>query len=90
MSPLSHSGPLADTLGFTVKNVTYPLEKQTRTLGETNGVMLGGAGDGRPAIDTDEKLAEAILTLSGTTNGELAVAGFEQLQQRVGFRLDDE
>lgn len=86
---LASIGPLADSLGFTVKNVTYPLAEQTRKLAESSGVMLGGAGDGRPAIDTDEKLAEAILTLSGTTNGELAVAGFEQLQQRVGFRLDD-
>ena len=38
--------------------------------------MLGGAADGRPAIDTDAKMAEAILTLSGTTNGELATQGF--------------
>ena len=35
--------------------------------------MLGGAGDGRPALDTDAKFAEAILALSGTTNGRLAV-----------------
>ena len=41
--------------------------------------MLGGAGDGRPAIDTDEKMAEAILSFSGTTNGELAVQGFRTL-----------
>ncbi|NDZ94274.1 nitrate reductase subunit alpha [Streptomyces sp. SID6673] len=82
-------GPLADSLGFTVKNVTYELTDQTRKLAESNGVMLGGAGDGRPAIDTDAKLAEAILTLSGTTNGELAVQGFRTLQRRVGFLLDD-
>ncbi|WAC56464.1 nitrate reductase subunit alpha [Gordonia sp. SL306] len=82
-------GPLADSLGFTVKNVTYALTDQTRKLAESNGVMLGGAGDGRPAIDTDAKLAEAILTLSGTTNGELAVQGFRTLAQRVGFPLDD-
>ncbi|MGC5256246.1 nitrate reductase subunit alpha [Gordonia sp. DT218] len=82
-------GPLADSLGFSVKNVTYELTAQTRKLAESNGVMLGGAGDGRPAIDTDAKLAEAILALSGTTNGELAVQGFRTLQQRVGFQLDD-
>ncbi|GAA14117.1 nitrate reductase alpha subunit [Gordonia alkanivorans NBRC 16433] len=86
---LATIGPLADTLGFTVKSVTYPLEEHTRTLAEANGVMPSGAGEGRPAIDTDEKLAEAILTLSGTTNGALAVAGFEQLQTRVGVQLDD-
>ena len=68
-------GPLADTLGFTVKNVTYRLEEQVERLGRKNGVMLGGAGDGRPAIDTDEKMAEAILTFSGTTNGAPRGAG---------------
>ena len=46
--------------------------------------MLGGAADGRPAIDTDAKMAEAILTFSGTTNGELAVQGFQTLEKRVG------
>ena len=51
--------------------------------------MLGGAGDGRPAIDTDEKMAEAILTFSGTTNGELAVQGFRTLEERVGKKLAD-
>jgi nitrate reductase alpha subunit len=51
--------------------------------------MLGGAGDGRPAIDTDSKLAEAILTFSGTTNGALAVQGFRTLEKRVGKKLVD-
>ena len=46
--------------------------------------MLGGAGDGRPAIDTDAKMAEAILAFSGTTNGALAVQGFRTLEERTG------
>ena len=48
--------------------------------------MLGGAGDGRPALDTDAKMAEAILALSGTTNGRLAVEGFRRLEERTGTR----
>jgi nitrate reductase / nitrite oxidoreductase, alpha subunit len=51
--------------------------------------MLGGAADGRPAIDTDAKMAEAILTFSDTTNGELAVQGFRTLEQRTGVHLAD-
>jgi nitrate reductase alpha subunit len=86
---LAAIGPLADTLGFTVKNVTFKLEEQTERLARKNGVMFGGAADGRPAIDTDVKMAEAILTLSGTTNGELAVQGFKTLQARVGKELAD-
>ncbi|NUO90723.1 MAG: nitrate reductase subunit alpha [Dermatophilaceae bacterium] len=86
---LATVGPLADTLGFTVKNVTYKVAEEAERLARKNGVMLGGAGDGRPAIDTDEKLAEAILTFSGTTNGHLAVQGFKTLEERVGKKLVD-
>ncbi|PHV68478.1 nitrate reductase subunit alpha [Williamsia muralis] len=86
---LAAVGPLVDKLGFTVKNVTYDLAEQSEHLASVNGVMLGGAADGRPALDTDVKLAEAILTFSGTTNGAVAVDGFEKLQKRVGKRLDD-
>ncbi|MCV7215274.1 nitrate reductase subunit alpha [Mycobacterium crocinum] len=86
---LATVGPLADSAGFTVKNVTFPLAEETARLARTNGVMLGGAGDGRPAIDTDAKLAEAILSFSGTTNGALAVAGFRSLEERVGKQLHD-
>ena len=44
---------------------TSPTGSSTRSRAwpQSNGVMLGGAGDGRPAIDTDVKMAEAILTL---------------------------
>src|SRR5699024_1421137 len=86
---LAAVGPLADELGFTVKNVTYRLDGALRQLARDNGVMLGGAADGRPAIDTDAKMAEAILAFSGTTNGELAVQGFRDLERRVGKPLAD-
>ncbi|UJP40398.1 nitrate reductase subunit alpha [Cellulomonas palmilytica] len=86
---LGSLGPLASTLGFTVKNVTFRLEHEVERLARANGVMLGGAGDGRPALDTDVKLAEAILALSGTTNGELATQGFRTLERRIGKELHD-
>ena len=53
------------------------------------GVLPHGPAAGRPAIDTDEKLAEAILLFSGTSNGELAMQGFRTLEQRVGKPLAD-
>ncbi|MDQ4110908.1 MAG: nitrate reductase subunit alpha [Actinomycetota bacterium] len=86
---LASVGPLADTLGFTVKNITYRLEEQTAKLARQTGVMPSGPAEGRPAIDTDEKMAEAILLFSGTTNGELAVQGFKTLERRVGKQLAD-
>ena len=86
---LASIGPLADKLGFTVKNVTLDVKEQVELLGRLNGVLPSGPGAGRPAINTDEKLAEAILTFSGTSNGELAVQGFKTLEKRVGKQLAD-
>ncbi len=86
---LASVGPLADELGFTVKNITFDIGSQTAKLAAKNGIMLGGKVDGRPAIDTDEKLAEAILMFSGTTNGELAVDGFEKLERTTGKTFVD-
>jgi nitrate reductase alpha subunit len=82
-------GPLVDRLGMTTKAVTYHPDEEIAYLSAKNGVMLGGAGDGRPAVDTDAKMAEAILALSATTNGRLAVQGFRQLERRTGTPLAD-
>ncbi|MBN9107350.1 MAG: nitrate reductase subunit alpha [Pseudonocardia sp.] len=82
-------GPLVDRLGLSTKGITYRPHEEIAELAHTNGVMLGGAGDGRPAIDTDARMAEAILALSATTNGRLAVQGFRELERRTGVRLAD-
>ena len=86
---LATVGPLADSLGFSVKNITYDVKDAVKWLGGKNGVMYGGVGDGRPAIDTDAKMAEAILTFSGTTNGSLALQGFKTLEARTGQKMHD-
>ena len=86
---LATLGPLADKLGFTVKNITYDMTHAVDRLGRLHGVMSHGAGAGRPAIDTDARLAEAILTCSGTTNGELATQGFRDLERKTGRKLAD-
>jgi len=86
---LATVGPLADRLGFTTKNITYDVTEQVAQLGRLHGVMSGGAGQGRPAIDTDKRFAEAILTFSGTTNGALATQGFKNLERKTGRKLAD-
>ncbi|NLT31250.1 MAG: nitrate reductase subunit alpha, partial [Propionibacterium sp.] len=82
-------GPLADKLGFTVKNITYDVKHQVDRLAKLHGVYPSGPAAGRPAINTDERLAEAILTFSGTTNGELATQGFRDLERKTGRQLAD-
>ncbi|HSI94132.1 MAG TPA: nitrate reductase subunit alpha [Jiangellaceae bacterium] len=77
-------GPLTERLGLTTKGVTFDPTAEVERLGAVNGVMLGGPADGRPALDTDIKMAEAILALSATTNGHLAKQGFQAAERRTG------
>ena len=45
--------------------------------------------DGRPSLERVEHACEAILALSGTTNGRLALEGFRSLERRTGVPLAD-
>ncbi|MEE2056414.1 nitrate reductase subunit alpha [Rhodococcus artemisiae] len=80
-------GPLVDKLGLTTKGVTTHPTEEVAELAAKFGVMNTGAGAGRPAITTAERMADVILALSGTSNGRLAVEGFRELERRTGRRL---
>ncbi|HEX6076087.1 MAG TPA: nitrate reductase subunit alpha [Micromonosporaceae bacterium] len=82
-------GPLLDRLGATTKGVHFEVEAEIEYLKRTNGVIPGGPAAGRPALTRDTHACEAILALSGTTNGRLAVAGFRTLERRTGIELAD-
>jgi nitrate reductase alpha subunit len=82
-------GPLLDRLGATTKGVTFDVEPEVEYLRHANGTVHGGPADGRPRLDRDVHACEAILALSGTTNGRLAVRGFEAVERRTGARLRD-
>jgi nitrate reductase alpha subunit len=82
-------GPLLDRMGTTTKGVTVDVTPEVELLAALNGVVRGGSADGRAALTRDTHMCEAILALSGTTNGRVAVAGFEALQRRTGVKLAD-
>ncbi len=82
-------GPLMDTLGATTKGITFELGKQVEYLRHKNGAVRGGVADGRPSLRRDVHVCEAILAMSGTTNGHLAAQGFRTLEKRTGTRLAD-
>ncbi|MYS85181.1 nitrate reductase subunit alpha [Streptomyces sp. SID5474] len=82
-------GPLLDTLGATTKGVTFDVTRELDYLRHKNGTVHGGAADGRPSIARDVQACEAILALSGTTNGHLATQGFQTLEARTGMPLAD-
>ncbi|QES40257.1 nitrate reductase subunit alpha [Streptomyces venezuelae] len=77
-------GPLTGEEGITVKGVTVRPLPEITWLGTRCGTATRGAARGRPLLDTDVKMCEAILALSGTTNGRLAAEGFDRLAERCG------
>ncbi|MGW9556360.1 nitrate reductase subunit alpha [Nocardiopsis sp. NPDC055551] len=86
---LASLGPLAEGKGLPVKGVSFTPDKEVEWLRERNGVVRGGVADGRPSLDTDVKVCEMILALSGTSNGRLAAQGFERLAARTGTDMDE-
>jgi nitrate reductase alpha subunit len=80
-------GPLADRLGATTKGVTYDLDGEIDRLRELTGRVANGVAAGRPSLARDVDMCEAILALSGTTNGHLAARGFAALARRTGTDL---
>ena len=84
-------GPLMDTLGATTKGVTFELERAGRLPARARTARSAAASaDGRPvARRATSHVCEAILALSGTTNGHLATQGFKTLEKRTGTQLAD-
>ena len=82
-------GPLVETAGTQVKGFSAKPAAAVDLLGRLNGRVRGGVADGRPKLVRDVHMAEAILALSGTTNGEVALQGWRALEERTGVRLAD-
>ncbi|MFC5745761.1 nitrate reductase subunit alpha [Actinomadura rugatobispora] len=81
---LAALGPLVEGKGMTVKGVTVRPDAEVEWLAARCGTAAGGTARGRPLLDTDVKFCEAILALSGTTNGRIAAEGFSRLAERCG------
>ena len=82
-------GPLTEELGTQVKGASWKPLQEIEELRAKNGVVRGGIADGRPSLERVEYACEAILALSGTTNGRLAVEGFRSMEARTGVKLAD-
>jgi nitrate reductase / nitrite oxidoreductase, alpha subunit len=82
-------GPLVEELGTQVKGASWVADEEVEYLRSQNGAVRGGAADGRPSLERVQQACEAILTLSGTTNGRLATEGFRSLERTCGVPLAD-
>ncbi|MEZ5184385.1 MAG: nitrate reductase subunit alpha [Candidatus Nanopelagicales bacterium] len=86
---MSALGPLLETVGTLTKGVAVNTAPEVELLKRLNGVIPDGPAAGRPALVTAAQACEAILTLSGTTNGRVAVEGFRHVEARTGRQLAD-
>ena len=82
-------GPLLDSLGTTTKGLTVDVTPELEYLRSQNGVVTDGPLAGRPSLATADRMCEAILALSGTTNGRVAAEGFARLEERTGQPFAD-
>jgi nitrate reductase / nitrite oxidoreductase, alpha subunit len=82
-------GPLVEEQGLANKGASWKPVEEVSELAARNGVVQGGPADGRPSLERVEHACEAILALSGTTNGRLALEGFRSLERRTGVPLAD-
>jgi nitrate reductase alpha subunit len=82
-------GPLVEELGTAVKGTSWVADEEVEFLREQNGAVRGGIADGRPSLERVQHACEAILALSGTTNGRLATEGFRNLESKCGVGLTD-
>ena len=77
-------GPLVEQLGVQAKGIAWKPLEEVEELRRRNGEV-----DGRPSLARDVHWCEAILVLSGVTNGRLALEGFRALEERTGTPLAD-
>ncbi|MFC3040628.1 nitrate reductase subunit alpha [Virgibacillus xinjiangensis] len=76
--------------GYGSKGVTIPGEEVYEELGKRVGISRReGIGKGLPDLYTDRQAIEAILLMSGATNGKRATAGWKSLEKKTGQDLSD-
>lgn len=82
-------GPLAEKM-ITAKGITISGEGAYRELASRVGTHnVPGVGFGKPSLETDKNVVEAILVLSGATNGERAYEEWAALEKVTGLSLTE-
>ncbi|WP_040948809.1 nitrate reductase subunit alpha [Gorillibacterium massiliense] len=83
-------GPNIKDKPYGTKGINWSAAQEYELLKSVNGVTdEPGVGEGCPKLVTDRQVAEAILTLSSTSNGRMAVKAWEALEQKTARKLKD-
>jgi nitrate reductase / nitrite oxidoreductase, alpha subunit len=76
--------------GYGTKGIKIPGDKVYDQLLERLGASKHeGIGKGQPDLFRDKQAIEAILLMSGATNGERAVEGWRSMEAKTGKKLED-
>ncbi len=82
-------GPLAEQ-SIAAKGISISGKKAYQEFGKRVGLSKQpGIGEGRPTLYEDKHVVEAILTLSGATNGHRAMEEWKSLEKSTGLKLDE-
>lgn len=74
--------------GYSCKGITIPGDRVYKQLIERLGISRReGIGKGNPDLLTDKQAIEAILLMSGATNGQRAVEGWRSMEASTGKKL---
>lgn len=79
-------GPLVESPGIPAKGIMLVADKEMEKLRRAHGTGTG-AGEDRPLIDTPIRAGDAVMHMSGATNGRLATQGWGTLSRRTGTDL---
>ena len=79
-------GPLVEKPGIPAKGIMLIADEEMNKLRRAHGTGRG-AGEGRPLVDTPIKACDAVMHMSGATNGRLATQGWGTLSARTGTPL---
>lgn len=82
-------GPNVKNAPIGTKGISWSAEAEYEKLKKILGTVRGGVGDGCPSIDTAKSVSEAILTLSSTSNGKMAVKAWKALEKQTDLKLAD-
>ncbi|NDR53840.1 nitrate reductase subunit alpha [Actinomyces sp. 565] len=79
-------GPLVESPGIPIKGIMLHPEREMERLRRAHGTGVGAAA-GRPLINTPIRAGDAVMHMSGATNGHLATQGWQTLSRRTGTPL---
>ncbi len=82
-------GPLVREKGTSSKGLSWSTAEEYDYLGKLLGTVERGVAAGCPVVREAKQACEAILNLSGSTNGKVAVRSWRSLERRTGEALTE-